>query len=38
MAVCLLECREDEERRADFLVKRLEMMATFTDGAILAEI
>ena len=39
----LLECRKDEERQANFPNKEasqfvLEMMASFTDGAILMEI
>ena len=39
----LLECREDEERQADFCRKEasspfLEMMASFTNSAILMEI
>ena len=43
MVVFLLECREDEERPADFPSKEtsspvLETMASFTDGAILTEI
>ena len=43
MAVCLLECREDEERQADFPSKEgsssvLEMTVSFTNGAILLEI
>ena len=40
MAVFLLECREDEEKQADFCRKEaslplLEMTASFTNGAIL---
>ena len=43
MAIILLECREDEERQADFCTKEasspvLEMTASFTNGAILTEI
>ena len=43
MAVFLLECRDDEERQADFPSKQasspvLEMTASLTDGAILSEI
>ena len=43
MGVFLLECREDEERQADFCRKEassplLEMTASFTNGAILMEI
>ena len=43
MAVVLLECREAEERQADFPSKEasqsvLEMTPSFTDGAILTEI
>ena len=43
MAVFLLECREDEERQADFPSKEasspvLEKTASFTDGVILMEI
>ena len=43
MAVFLLECREDEERQADFPRKEasllsLETTASFTDGATLMEI
>ena len=39
----LLECRENEERQAEFSSKEvsspiLEMMVSFTDGAILMEI
>ena len=38
-----LDCREDEERPADFPIKEassfaIETMASFTDGAILMEI
>ena len=40
MAVLLLECREDEERQADFCRKQassplLEVMASFNNDAIL---
>ena len=43
MAVLLVECREDEERRADFCREEagsplLETAASFTNGAILTEI
>ena len=43
MAVFLLECREDEERQADFSRKEdssllLETTASFTNSAILMEI
>ena len=43
MAVFLLECREDEERQANFCRKEassplLETMASFINGAILIEI
>ena len=43
MAVFLLECREDEERQANFPSKEaslpiIEMTANFTDGVILTEI
>ena len=43
MAVFLLECREDEERQADFCRKEassplLETTVSFTNGAILMEI
>ena len=43
MAVFLLERREDEERQANFYRKEaslplLEMMVSFTNGAILTEI
>ena len=43
MAVFILECREDEERQANFCRKEassplLEMMANFINGAILMEI
>ena len=43
MAVFLLECREDEERQADFCRKEassplFEMTASFTNGTILMEI
>ena len=41
MSVFLLECREDEERQANFLrgfFTHLETMASFTDDAILTEI
>ena len=43
MAVVQLECREDEERQANFPSKEtsspvLEMMVSFTDAAILTEI
>ena len=43
MPVFLLECREDEERQADFPSKEasqfiIEMTANFISGAILTEI
>ena len=43
MAVFLLECREDEERQADFCRKEassslVETMASFANGATLTEI
>ena len=43
MAVFILECRENEERQADFCRKEassplLEMTASFSNGAILTEI
>ena len=43
MAVFLLDCREDEERQADFCRKEassplLETTTSFTNGAILTEI
>ena len=43
MAVFLLECREDEERQANFpstvvSLPMLETTARFTNGAILTEI
>ena len=43
MVVFLLECREDEERQADFHIKEgfssiLEIMTSFIDDAILTEI
>ena len=43
MAVFLLECREDEERQADFCRKEaslplLETKASFINGAVLIEI
>ena len=43
MTVCLLECREDEERQANYTCKEasqsvLEIMASFTNSTILMEI
>ena len=43
MAVFLLECREDEEKQANFCRKEastpvLETTASFTNGAIITEI
>ena len=42
MAVFLLQCREDEQRQADFPIKEasqsiVEMTASFTNGVILTE-
>ena len=42
MAVFLLQCREDEQRKANFPTKEasqsiVEMMASFTNGVILTE-
>ena len=43
MTVCLLECREDEERQANYLCKEasqsvIEIMVSITDTTILMKI